>query len=84
MLALVKLAKSRGIRVSCDLNFRKKLWNWKPGTKPQSLARECMVQILHEVDLLIGNEEDDKDVLGIEAEGTSIELGKINPGVMNP
>ena len=78
-LALVQLAKSRGIRVSCDLNFRKKLWNWKPGTKPQSLARECMAQILPQVDLLIGNEEDAKDVLGIEAEGTSVEHGKINP-----
>jgi 2-dehydro-3-deoxygluconokinase len=78
-LALVKLAKSRGIRVCCDLNFRKKLWNWKPGTKPQSLARECMVQILPQVDLLIGNEEDARDVLGIEAEGTSVEQGRINP-----
>jgi 2-dehydro-3-deoxygluconokinase len=74
-LALVKLAKGRGIRVGCDLNFRKKLWNWKPGTQPQSLARECMVQILPQVDLLIGNEEDAKDVLGIEAEGTSVEQG---------
>jgi 2-dehydro-3-deoxygluconokinase len=79
-LALVKLAKSRGVRVCCDLNFRKKLWNWKPGTKPQHLARECMAQILPQVDLLIGNEEDAKNVLGIEAEGTSVEQGKINPG----
>lgn len=78
-LALVQLAKSRGIRISCDLNFRKKLWNWKPGTKPQQLARECMAQILPHVDLLIGNEEDARDVLGIEAEGTSVEQGKINP-----
>jgi 2-dehydro-3-deoxygluconokinase len=38
-----------------------------------------MVQILPQVDLLIGNEEDAKDVLGIEAVGTSVEHGKINP-----
>ena len=78
-VALVKLAKSRGIRVCCDLNFRKKLWNWRAGTKPQQLARESMAQILPHVDLLIGNEEDAKDILGIEAEGTSVEQGKINP-----
>ena len=31
-LALVERAKEKGITVSCDLNFRKKLWRWRPGT----------------------------------------------------
>jgi len=78
-LRLVTLAKEHGATVSCDLNFRKKLWRWKPGASPNQLASGCMSTILMHVDLLIGNEEDAADVLGIRAEGTSVEEGKINP-----
>ncbi len=77
-LELVKQAKDKGASVSCDLNFRKKLWNWRPGTAPKELARECMSMILPYVDVVIGNEEDAADVLDIHAEGTSVEAGKIN------
>lgn len=77
-LALVKAARERAIKVSCDLNFRKKLWGWRPGTASNALARECMSAILPYVDVAIANEEDAKDVFGIEAEGTAIEEGKIN------
>ena len=77
-LALVKLAKERQRTVSCDLNFRKKLWHWRAGTKPAALARECLTQILPFVDLVIANEEDAHDVLGIAAAGTSVEAGRIN------
>src|SRR5688572_28677835 len=49
-LALVQQAKQAKITVSCDLNFRKKLWNWRPGTKPPDLARECMTKTLQHVD----------------------------------
>ncbi|OPZ18281.1 MAG: 2-dehydro-3-deoxygluconokinase [candidate division BRC1 bacterium ADurb.BinA364] len=77
-LALVQRAKAKGASVSCDLNFRKKLWNWRPGTDSRALARECMSAVLPFVDLAIANEEDASDVLGIEAEGTSVEEGKIN------
>lgn len=77
-LALVKLARERGIPVSCDLNFRKKLWNWRPGMAPAALAKECMSTIMPFVDLAIGNEEDAKDVFGIEAAGTSVESGQID------
>ncbi|MFH0963776.1 MAG: sugar kinase [Planctomycetota bacterium] len=77
-LALVKLARSRSIPVSCDLNFRKKLWRWKEGKSPNELARECMSEVLPHVDVVIGNEEDASDVLGIRAEGTQVEAGKIN------
>jgi 2-dehydro-3-deoxygluconokinase len=79
-LAAVSTAKAKGIRVSCDLNFRKKLWRWKAGYRPEQLAKESMTAILPYVDVVIANEEDAKDVLGIEAEETSIETGKINTG----
>jgi len=77
-LSLLQLARARGLSVSCDLNFRKKLWRWRPGTEPRQLARECMSQVLKLVDLAIANEEDADDVLDIHAEGTSVEHGQIN------
>ncbi len=77
-LAFVKKAKEKGVTVSCDLNFRKKLWKWRAGTAPKDLARECMPKILEYVDVVIGNEEDAEDVLNIHAEGTSVESGQIN------
>lgn len=77
-LAIVQLAKQRGLPVSCDLNFRKKLWRWRPGLAANLLARECMSEILKFVDLAIANEEDAADVLDIHAEGTNIEGGQIN------
>ncbi|MCF7853313.1 MAG: sugar kinase [Candidatus Pacebacteria bacterium] len=77
-LELVRRAKEKGATVSCDLNFRKKLWRWQPDRKQKALAKECMSQILAYVDVVIGNEEDAADVLGIHAEGTSVEAGQIN------
>lgn len=77
-LELVRAAKSSGVTVSCDLNFRKKLWRWQPGTDAASLARRCMSQILPFVDLAVGNEEDAEKVLGIRAKDTSVEHGKID------
>ena len=77
-LALVQRAKQTGVSVSCDLNFRKKLWNWRPGTPPKGLARECMAQILPHVDLVIANEEDAADVLDIHAAGTDVAAGRID------
>ena len=77
-LALAKLAKEKGLTVSCDLNFRKKLWQWRSGVAATALAGECMSSLLPFVDVAVGNEEDAKDVFGIEAEGTSVEAGQIN------
>ncbi len=77
-LELARVAKAKGAAVSCDLNFRKKLWRWRPGTGPSALAAECMGQVLPFVDVVIGNEEDAADVLGIRAEGTEVEAGQIN------
>lgn len=70
-LEACKAAKARGVMVSCDLNYRKKLW-----TREQ--AGECMAKLVPYVDLCIANEEDAKDVFGIEAENTDITSGKLN------
>jgi 2-dehydro-3-deoxygluconokinase len=66
------------LTVYCDLNFRKKLWNWRPGTKPKDLAKECMSKILPFVNIMIANEEDAADVLGIHAEQTDVASGRID------
>jgi 2-dehydro-3-deoxygluconokinase len=78
-LALVQKADSAGVTISCDLNFRKKLWNWRPGTKSTDLARECMTKTLKHVDLVIANEEDAADVLGIHAAGSDVAKGRLEP-----
>lgn len=70
-LAACRAAKARGVKVSCDLNYRGKLW-----TRAQ--AREAMGQLCQYVDVCIANEEDAKDVFGIEAENTDIYGGKLN------
>ncbi|MDA1053503.1 MAG: sugar kinase [Planctomycetota bacterium] len=77
-LAIVQQAKQAGVTVSCDLNFRKKLWRWRPSIEPRQLARDCMSQVLQSVDLVIGNEEDAADVLDLHAEGTDVAHGRIN------
>lgn len=77
-LASVQQAANRKITVSCDLNFRKKLWNWEPSIKPAMLARKTMEGILPYVNVLIANEEDADHVLGIRAAGTDVEAGHLN------
>lgn len=64
-------AKAHGMKVSCDLNYRGKLW-----TREQ--ARAAMTDLCQYVDVCISNEEDAKDVFGIEAESTDIYSGKLN------
>jgi len=66
-----KVAKSKGIKISCDLNYRGKLW-----TREQ--ARAAMTDLCQYVDVCISNEEDAKDVFGIEAEATDIYAGSLN------
>ena len=70
-LEACKAAKARGIKISCDLNYRGKLW-----TRDQ--ARAAMTQLCQYVDVCISNEEDAKDVFGIEAEATDIYAGELN------
>lgn len=77
-LALVREGASRKIPVSVDLNFRKKLWRWDPAREPKTLARDCMSEVLRHVTLVIANEEDAADVLGIHAAGSSVEEGRLS------
>lgn len=77
VLTAAKLAKQAGLSVSCDLNFRKKLWDWQPGTSAKVLAGETMRKILPFVDVVIANEEDASDVLGIEIEAQDIHSGRL-------
>ena len=64
-------AKAKGVKISCDLNYRGKLWT-------RAEARVAMTMLCQYVDVCISNEEDAKDVFGIEAEGTDIYGGKLN------
>ena len=70
-LEACKAAKAKGVKVSCDLNYRGKLWT-------RDEARACMSELCKYVDVCISNEEDAKDVFGIEAENTDIYCGKLN------
>ena len=66
-----KAAKAKGITVSCDLNYRGKLWS-------REKAGEVMARLMPYVDICIANEEDAKDVFGIAAENTDINSGKLD------
>ena len=70
-LEACKAAKKLGVKISCDLNYRKKLWTTQQ-------ANEIMSGLMEYVDLCIANEEDAKDVFGIEAEGSDINAGQLN------
>ncbi len=64
-------AKNHGVKISCDLNYRGKLWT-------RQEANAAMSELCKYVDVCISNEEDAKDVFGIEAENTDIYGGKLN------
>ena len=64
-------AKEKGVKISCDLNYRGKLWT-------RQEANKAMTELCKYVDVCISNEEDAKDVFGIEAENTDITGGKLD------
>lgn len=71
-LDAVKAAKKKGITISCDLNYRSKLWKY--GKHPS----ETMPELINYCDVVIGNEEDTDKVLGIKAPDTDVTSGKID------
>jgi len=77
-LASVQAAKAQGLTVSCDLNFRKKLWKWNPDRTPVELARETMAELVKHIDVVIANEEDADLCLGISDDASDVESGKID------
>ena len=66
-----RAAKAKGLTVSCDLNYRGKLWT-------REKAGQVMAALMPCVDVCIANEEDAKDVFGIAAENTDINSGKLD------
>lgn len=73
-LAAIKKANEKGITVSCDLNFRNKLWKY--GKK----ANEVMPELVKGCDIVLGNEEDVEMSLGIKPEGIDVTAGHVNAG----
>ncbi|MEZ6133137.1 MAG: sugar kinase [Planctomycetaceae bacterium] len=76
-IAAVQAARQKGVQVSCDLNYRAKLWDWQPGTDRRTLAAQVMSQVLPYVDILIANEADCGDVLGIHAGHSNVDDGNV-------
>ena len=70
-LEACKAAKKLGLTISCDLNYRTKLWSTEE-------ASRVMSELVPYVDVCIANEEDSKDVFGIAAEDTDLNAGKVN------
>ena len=77
-LVAAQKAKEAGASVSIDLNFRGKLWDWDASKTARELAQETMRKILPFIDVVIGNEEDCHDVLGIRAGDTDVHSGKLD------
>jgi len=70
-LEAVKAAKEMGLTVSCDFNYRNKLWNYGEDTV------DVMRELVHFVDVGIANEEDCQKSLGISA-GVDVESGELD------
>lgn len=66
-----KAAKAAGVTISCDLNYRNKLWS-------KEKAGKVMGELCRYVDVCIANEEDAADVFGIHAADTDVTVGEVN------
>ncbi|MEI6133139.1 MAG: sugar kinase [Bacillota bacterium] len=64
-------AKKAGLKISCDLNFRKNLWSTEKACK-------VMTELMQYVDVCIANEEDSEKVFGIKAKDSDISKGEIS------
>ena len=70
-LDALKYCRAHKITVSCDLNYRGKLWT-------REEAGKCMAKLVPYVDVLIANEADAADVFGIVGKGSDVESGKLD------
>ena len=70
-LECVKQAKQAGLTVSCDFNYRGKLWKYGKS------APEIMSELVKYVDVGIANEEDCQKSLGISV-GVEVESGVLD------
>ena len=71
-LEAVRRARERGVTVSCDYNYRGKLWRWGRS------APDVMRELVRHVDVGIANEEDCQRSLGIEVD-VDVEAGALDP-----
>lgn len=67
----VKAAKKAGVKISCDLNYRKNLWKWG------STAKQVMPALVEYCDVILGNEEDAEKVFDIKPEKADVSSGKV-------
>ena len=67
----IAAAHAAGVRVSVDLNYRKKLWT-------EAQAQQVMGPLMRHVDVAIANEEDLQSVLGVQVPGTDVTSGALN------
>lgn len=74
LVSLCKKARAAGITISCDLNFRKKLWT-------ETEAQRVMQPLMEFVDVCIANEEDAEKCLGLKAGKTGVEDGILDISV---
>ena len=66
-LEAIRVANELGVKVSCDLNYRKKLWKYGKS------AAEVMPALVEGCELILGNEEDAEKEFGIKPEGFDAE-----------
>jgi len=64
-------ASEAGVTISCDLNFRKKLWTERE-------AQSVMNPMMEYVDVCIANEEDAQKSLGLDAGETDVEAAHLD------
>ena len=70
-LEALKKARDKGIKVSCDINYRKNLWS-------REKAGKVMSGLMEYVNVCVCNEEDAADVFQISAENTDVKSGKLS------
>ncbi len=70
-LDAAQTASRLGIPISCDLNYRSKLWRWDSSLSPQDLAARQMNRVLPHVTHLVAGREDASSMLGIRPRGAS-------------
>jgi 2-dehydro-3-deoxygluconokinase len=68
----ITIARQKGLTVSCDLNYRAKLWKWGKS------AGEVMSDLVAQCDVAMGNEEDAEKGFGVKAPESDVTAGKVD------
>lgn len=71
LIEALKAAKKVGVKVSCDLNYRKKMWSQKE-------AQTVMNPLMEYVSVCIANEEDAEKSLGFKVKDSDVTEAKLN------